>query len=90
MVALIGAASIVFVAGISIIVPTLINAVGILGGEMRGAAVALYTFILFLGASAGPLVSSFGNFQVVNLLLAGILVISLLISFTLNIHSERK
>lgn len=47
--------SIVFVAGISITVPTLISLIGSLGGEARGAAVTLYTFILFFGATIGPI-----------------------------------
>jgi YNFM family putative membrane transporter len=87
---LIGVASVVFVAGVSIIVPTLINIVGIMGGQMREAAVALYTFILFLGASVGPLIATVGDFMTVSLLLAGALTISLLLSFTLNIESERR
>ncbi len=50
--------SVLFVAGISITVPTLISLVGSLGGQFRGAAVSLYTFILFIGATLGPIVSS--------------------------------
>lgn len=47
--------SIVFVAGISITVPTMISLIGSLAGEARGAAVTLYTFILFIGATLGPI-----------------------------------
>lgn len=47
--------SIVFVAGISVTVPTLISLIGSLGGEARGTAVTLYTFILFAGATIGPI-----------------------------------
>lgn len=58
------AMSVVFMAGISITVPTLISLVGQLGGDARGAAVSLYTFILFIGATIGPMI-------VVDLLKAG-------------------
>lgn len=49
------AASFVFVAGIGISVPSLIARVASLSAApVRGLAVALYTFVLFLGASLGP------------------------------------
>ncbi|WP_243237130.1 MFS transporter [Heliobacterium chlorum] len=48
--------SVVFVTGISITVPTLISLVGQLAGTLRGTAVTLYTFILFIGATLGPIV----------------------------------
>lgn len=48
------AASVVFVAGVSLAVPSVIALVGSLAPEKRGAAVALYAFILFIGASLGP------------------------------------
>ncbi|MCC3382125.1 MFS transporter [Paenibacillus farraposensis] len=47
--------SIVFVSGISITVPTMVSLIGSLAGEARGAAVTLYTFILFIGATLGPI-----------------------------------
>ncbi|MEQ8966654.1 MAG: MFS transporter [Azospirillaceae bacterium] len=48
------AASVVFVAGIAVTVPSLIALIGSLEPERRGAATALYTFTLFVGASLGP------------------------------------
>jgi len=48
------AASVVFVAGIAVPVPSLIALIGGLEPERRGAATALYTFTLFVGASLGP------------------------------------
>lgn len=51
-------ASCIFVAGISATVPALISLVGSLAAEARGAAVALYSFVLFVGASFGPLVDA--------------------------------
>ncbi|EOO40641.1 MFS transporter [Bacillus mycoides] len=49
--------SICFVIGIAISVPSLVSLVGQLGGEARGIAVFIYTFILFLGTSIGPIIS---------------------------------
>lgn len=51
-------ASGIFVAGISATVPALIALVGSLATEARGAAIALYTFVLFVGASLGPIVTT--------------------------------
>lgn len=51
-------ASGIFVAGISATVPALIVLVSSIGVEARGAAVALYTFVLFVGASLGSLVNT--------------------------------
>jgi len=49
------AASVLFVAGIGISVPSLITRVAALApAPVRGLAVALYTFVLFVGASFGP------------------------------------
>ncbi|MGM0874495.1 MAG: MFS transporter [Bacillota bacterium] len=49
--------SVIFVTGIAITVPTLISLVGQLGGQARGAAVSLYTSVVFIGASLGPIVA---------------------------------
>ncbi|CQR55046.1 MFS transporter [Paenibacillus riograndensis] len=51
------ALSAVFVAGIAILVPSLISLVGDIGSKQRATATSLYTFILFAGASLGPIVS---------------------------------
>ena len=48
-------ASFIFVAGIGISVPSLIARVaGVSDPSVRGLAVSLYTFVLFMGASLGP------------------------------------
>ncbi len=48
-------ASLVFVAGIGVSVPSLIARIaGLTAPEGRGLAVAFYTFVLFIGASLGP------------------------------------
>lgn len=44
----------VFVAAVAIAAPAAVQAIAAQAGEARGAATALYTFALFLGASAGP------------------------------------
>lgn len=49
----------IFVTGISATVPALITLVGSIAAEARAAAIALYTFVLFFGASLGPLVTTF-------------------------------
>ncbi|MRH42750.1 MFS transporter [Aquibacillus halophilus] len=49
--------SVVFVTGIAILVPTLISLVGQLGGKSKGLATSIYTFVLFIGASLGPILS---------------------------------
>ena len=47
-----------FVAGIAMAVPSLVQAIGARSGAARGAGVALYTFVLFIGASLGPALAS--------------------------------
>ncbi|UJF34037.1 MFS transporter [Paenibacillus hexagrammi] len=49
--------SILYIAGISVIIPTLISLVGMLAGARRGAAVTVYSLVLFIGASVGPLIA---------------------------------
>ncbi|WP_436884012.1 MFS transporter [Mammaliicoccus sciuri] len=77
--------SIVFVTGIALTIPTLISLVGQLGGKNRGAAVSLYTFILFIGTSLGPIIAVFllkiVNYGMAFLCLSILLAISLFISF---------
>jgi YNFM family putative membrane transporter len=50
--------SVVFVTGIAAAVPSLISFVGETAASARGAAVALYACILFIGASLGPLITT--------------------------------
>ncbi|WP_256759341.1 MFS transporter [Cohnella sp. WQ 127256] len=49
--------SIVYVAGISMIIPTLVSLAGTIAGNSRVAAMTIYSFILFLGATLGPLIT---------------------------------
>ncbi|MNC54808.1 Major Facilitator Superfamily protein [compost metagenome] len=49
--------SVVFVAGIALVTPVIISTVSQLGGNARGAAISFNAFILFLGASTGPIIA---------------------------------
>lgn len=80
--------SVIFVAGISITVPTLISLVGQLGGQARGIAVTLYTFILFIGATLGPIVAvsllKTGSYLLTFEILTILLGIGLIVSFAIR------
>ena len=80
--------SVVFVGGIALAVPTLINLVGEAGGEKRSLAVSLYTFILFLGAGIGPFAAvgllTLNNYTYAFLIQALLLFIGLIISLTIK------
>ncbi len=79
------AMSVVFVTGIAITVPTLISLVGHFGGKNHGAAVSLYTFILFIGTSLGPIIAvsllKTGSYLIAFVSLTFILGMGLAISF---------
>jgi len=49
--------SVVFVSGIAIAIPSLVSLVGELGGAARGAAISIYTVIVNLGATIGPILT---------------------------------
>jgi predicted MFS family arabinose efflux permease len=51
----------IFVAGISATMPSLIALVSSIATGANGSALALYTFVLFIGASFGPLVTNLLN-----------------------------
>nr|WP_092069335.1 MFS transporter [Dendrosporobacter quercicolus]NSL47437.1 MFS transporter [Dendrosporobacter quercicolus DSM 1736]SDL89401.1 Predicted arabinose efflux permease, MFS family [Dendrosporobacter quercicolus] len=70
-------ALIIFIAGLLITIPSIITLIGQLAGEMRNMAVTWYTFILFVGASVGPLIASADDFTLV----IGILAFMLSIAF---------
>lgn len=80
--------SVIFVAGISITVPTLISLVGQLAGQARSIAVTLYTFILFIGATLGPIVAvsllKTGSYLLTFEILAILLGIGLVVSFSIR------
>ena len=86
--------SIVFVTGIAISVPTLITLIGSIAGEARVIGVTLYTFILFIGATLGPIAAmnlmKFGSFILTFEVLAFIIGSGLLASFLVKANGNSK
>lgn len=84
--------TVIFVAGISITVPTLISLIGNLAGEFRGIAVTLYTFILFIGATLGPIVAlnllKTGSYVLTFEVLAVLLCIGFFSAFFVRINEK--
>jgi len=74
-------ASVVFVAGVSLAVPTLITLWGEASAPHRGIGMAVNGFVLFLGASLGPYVTGLGGgfARALDLLAIGYLVAGALI-----------
>jgi predicted MFS family arabinose efflux permease len=72
--------NILFVGGISLVLPAVIFHIGHNCGESKGVAMALYTFTLFLGSSLGPYMGTRMNFEYVSLTIFIILSITLLTS----------
>lgn len=83
--------SVLFVAGISLIVPTNINLVSTYGENRKGTAVLFNAFILFVGASIGPLLASklmtFGVF-LPYFIFSIILAVAFLLSLYLKLDNE--
>ncbi|WP_435166490.1 MFS transporter [Paenibacillus glycanilyticus] len=84
--------SIIFTAGIAMALPALISLIGTLAGELRASALSFHMFMLFIGASLGPIISIYlidtqghrSTFEV----LAGLLLISTVVP--LFIRLEKK
>lgn len=76
--------SILFVASISLLIPTIITLIGNLGGSHRAKALTLYSFILLTGASIASPVVLLLNFQHVLLLLIGLFLMNLILGFLLT------
>ncbi|KFM99290.1 MFS transporter [Bacillus clarus] len=83
--------SVCFVIGIALSIPSLVTLVGQLGGKARGIAVSIYTFILFLGTSIGPVISIYlmkiGDYAQTFILLGLILFIGFVASLFINNES---
>ncbi len=86
----IGVCLFVFVAGIAVAAPGLVQAIGARAGAARGSAVALYTFFLFVGAGLGPQLATalagFG-FPAVSLAAAAILGAGALLALGATVRS---
>jgi YNFM family putative membrane transporter len=78
----------IFVAGISAIMPSLIALVGSIATGASGSALALYTFVLFIGASFGPLVTNLLNPIGFSGLCAILALFLLIIAFIININIQ--
>lgn len=88
------AMSVVFVAGIAVVVPALISLIGELGNENRGVATSVYTFVLFAGASVGPILAATllgrGQTALPLLVFAGILMAAFACSLWVRVSEERE
>jgi len=77
--------SVIFVSGIATAIPSLVSLVGELGGSSRGAAISIYTVVVNLGATIGPILAiqmlGTGNYVLTFLILAGCLLLGLLATF---------
>jgi predicted MFS family arabinose efflux permease len=78
----------IFVAGISAIMPSLIALVGSIATGASGSALALYTFVLFIGASFGPLVTDLLNPIGFSGLCAILALFLLITAFIININIQ--
>nr|WP_279664009.1 MFS transporter [Ectobacillus ponti] len=80
--------SVLFVAGIAIVTPMNISLISQLAGNARGSAISFNAFILFLGASTGPLLAlrllQAGQYLFAFESFGGILAIGLLLSFAIK------
>ena len=71
------AASIVYVAGVALAVPSMINLYGETAAPSRGSGMAINGFILFIGASIGPIVGgAITNLSTLAIVLVALLVIA--------------
>ncbi|WP_145142519.1 MFS transporter [Paenibacillus sp. Y412MC10] len=85
-------ASIVFAAGIAMALPALLSLIGTLAGELRASALSFHMFMLFIGASLGPIVSVYltgikghvFTFEV----LAGLLLLSTIVPFFIRLEKK--
>ncbi|MFK2825291.1 MFS transporter [Bacillus sp. B190/17] len=79
--------SIVFTAGISITVPSLISLLGQIGGKEKASAMSLYSFFLFVGSTIGPMIAVFlmktGNYVLTFGMIAALLTFGFLTTFPL-------
>ncbi|WP_042203901.1 MFS transporter [Paenibacillus camerounensis] len=84
--------SVGFVAGIALVTPVIISIVSQLGGQARGSAISFNAFILFLGASTGPMIAlkllKTGNYLLSFEILGSILLLGLLASLFLRTSSR--
>ncbi|OIJ14608.1 hypothetical protein BKP35_06045 [Anaerobacillus arseniciselenatis] len=73
--------SMIFVAGVAIVIPAIIQLIGKNGAGQRTYAISLYSFILLLGASVGSTIILIPNYFLKLTVLAALLSFSLLAAF---------
>ncbi|MGJ9385260.1 MFS transporter [Salipaludibacillus sp. CF4.18] len=80
--------SIIFTAGISVTIPSLIAFLGQHGGNEKSVAMSLYSFFLFVGSTIGPLITIFlmrtGNYVLTFSVISILLLLGLLSTFSLS------
>ena len=87
-----GAASLLFVAGIALAVPAMINLFGQAAAPRRGSGMAVNGFILFIGASLGPVLATAGlGFPILLLILTMLLgTAAALVTFSAYLVSRKN
>ncbi|MDQ0877621.1 YNFM family putative membrane transporter [Paenibacillus sp. V4I3] len=82
--------SVVFITGIALALPALISLIGHIAGEIRAIAVSFHMFMVFIGASLGPILSIYlinhGGHLLAFEVLAGLLCLSLIVPFLIRIE----
>lgn len=85
------AASVLFIAGRAFSVPSLVSSIGVYCEKnLRGTAISLYTFILFIGASCGPILAhtlEHTTYSYALIALAIIAIIPALLTFNMTEYS---
>lgn len=87
-----GATSLLFVVGIALAVPAMINLFGQVAAPRRGSGMAVNGFILFIGASLGPVLATAGlGFPILLLILAMLLgTAAALVTLSAHLASRRN
>lgn len=79
---------VLFISGIAVVVPVTISIISQLAGADRGSAVSFNAFILFLGATVGPILAIellyIGNYVFSYSVLGAILLVGFLLSFLIK------
>ncbi len=77
--------SVIFVAGVSVAAPPIIELIGQLGGKSRGSALSVHTVVLFIGGGIGPIMAtsllSTGISSLPYLFMGIVLIFGVVISF---------
>lgn len=80
--------SVVFVFGITLALPMIVSSISILAGKQSGNAMTLYTFVLFIGATVGPIICNWimekWSYYLSFIFLAVILGISFVVSLVMR------